>query len=69
MPAKFNFLDRRTGLGRTTAELRAKHPKKSDTWINARARHVWNEQSNSVVRQHNHQASLHNRKEKNEQHT
>lgn len=37
MPAKFNFLDRRTATSKAAADLRRQFPKRSPTWINAKA--------------------------------
>jgi hypothetical protein len=38
MPAKFNFLNRRTAANKAAADLRRQFPKRSAIWINAKAR-------------------------------
>lgn len=38
MTAKFNFLDRRSGLEKIAADLRKQFPKKPDSWIKTQAK-------------------------------
>jgi len=43
MPAKFNFLDRRAAATTAAVDLRQQFPKRSASWINARAAQIAND--------------------------